>query len=280
MRLFLIPISTRRALIYSRPLRKDIPKELSILDRVTTKAAQTWAQWEEAEGGWKKRLVTWGNSVQQRIPFEEWGLKSIPSLNSQKRIDEAHGTKKIDVLYPGNSLRLEKIPALLRTIATERQEFHRKKMRWSFGIAPITAPLGLIPVVPNIPFFYLVYRGWSHWRALNGSQHLEFLVKKDLLNPISLPDLERLYAKRASYALDDTPHDTPAEEMVEDIEQSDERILLKMSDAKKLATILDAPDLALEAERAIVQVTAQLQARADEAKSKAQESNSEDKKKL
>lgn len=146
MRLFLIPISTRRALIYSRPLRKDIPKELSILDRVTTKAAQTWAKWEEADGGWKKSLVTWGNKVQQRIPFEEWGLKSIPSLNSQKRIDEAHGTKKIDVLYPGNSLRLEKIPTLLRTIATERQEFHRKKMRWSLGIAPLTAPLGLIPV--------------------------------------------------------------------------------------------------------------------------------------
>jgi hypothetical protein len=146
MRLFLIPISTRRALIYSRPLRKDIPKELSILDRVTSKAAQTWAKWEEADGGWKKRLVTWGNTVQQRIPFEEWGLKSIPSLKSQKRTDEAHGTKKIDVLYPGNSLRLEKLPALLRTIATERQEFHRKKMRWSLGIAPFTAPLGLIPM--------------------------------------------------------------------------------------------------------------------------------------
>jgi hypothetical protein len=146
MRLFLIPISTRRALIYARPLRRDIPKELSLFDRVTTKAAQTWAQWEEAENGWKKHLVTWGNKVQQRIPFEEWGLKSIPSLTSQRRINEEHGNKKIELLYPGNSVRLDKIPAILHTIATERQEFHRKKMWWSFGIAPITAPLGLIPV--------------------------------------------------------------------------------------------------------------------------------------
>lgn len=114
--------------------------------------------------------------------------------------------------------------------------------------------------------------------ALNGSQHLEFLVEKNLLNPISLPELERLYAKRASYALDDTPVDTPAIEMVEDIEQSDERILLKMSDAKKLATILDAPDLALEAERAIVQVSAHLQARLEEAKAKAKEASSDEKK--
>lgn len=146
MRLFLIPISTRRALIYARPLPKDVSKELSLLDRATTKAAQTWASWEEAEKGWKKHLVSWGNRMQQRIPFEEWGLKSIPSLNSQRRIDGQYGTKAIDVLFPGNAVRVAKIPAILRTIATERQEFHRRKMLWSFGIAPFTAPLGLIPV--------------------------------------------------------------------------------------------------------------------------------------
>lgn len=133
--------------------------------------------------------------------------------------------------------------------------------------------------IPNIPFFYLAYRGWSHYRglwrlivpsfstvtnldpfsALNGSRHLQFLLEKNLLNPTSLPELEQLYAKRASRVLDDTPIDTPPSEMVEDIEQSDDRVLLKMSDAKKIASILDAPELALEAERAIVQVTEQLE---------------------
>ncbi|KAJ5618917.1 hypothetical protein N7510_002901 [Penicillium lagena] len=264
MRLFLIPISTRRVLIYARPLRRDSPKELSLLDRVTSKAAQTWATWEEAEKGWKKHLVHWGNRMQQRIPYEEWGLKSIPSLNAQRRLDDQYGTHKIDVLFPGNSVRLSRIPNLLRAIATDRQELHRKKMWWSFAAAPITAPLGLIPIIPNIPFFYLVYRGWSHWRALNGSKHLEYLVQNDLLNPISLPELERLYAKRASYALDDTQVDTPPSEMVEDMEQSDDRVLLKMSDAKKLASILEAPELALEAERAIVQVSGQLKAQQEQ----------------
>lgn len=91
-------------------------------------------------------------------------------------------------------------------------------------------------------------------------------MEKDLLNPISLPELERLYAKRASTALDDTPIDTPPLEMVEDLEQSDDRVLLKMSDAKKLATILEAPELALEAERAIVQVSEQLRAQKERAK--------------
>ncbi|KAJ5852461.1 uncharacterized protein N7529_011846 [Penicillium soppii] len=273
MRLFLIPISTKRVLIYARPLRRDLSKELSYLDRITTKAAETWAKWEEADKGWKMHLVRWGNRVQQRIPYEEWGLKSIPSLEAQQRVNKDHGKVKIDVLFPGNAMRLERISPVLRKIATERQELHRKKMMWSMIAAPITAPLGLIPVVPNIPFFYLAYRGWSHWRALNGSKHLEFIVEKNLLNPISLPELEDLYAKRASRALEKTEIDTPYSEIAEDIEQSDDRILLKMSDAKKLATILEAPELALEAERAIIQVSEQLEATA-----KAKEAEKDEKK--
>ena len=51
-------------------------------------------------------------------------------------------------------------------------------------------------------------------------------------------------------------------------EQSEDRMLLKMSDARKLATILDAPELALEAERAIVQVGEQLRAQQEKAKEK------------
>ncbi|KAJ5382495.1 hypothetical protein N7517_000406 [Penicillium concentricum] len=262
MRLFLVPISTKRILIYARPLSKDLAKELSIIDRVTTKAAETWAKWEEADKGWKMHLVRWGNSVQQRIPYEEWALKSIPSFKTQQRINGDHGNTKIDVLFPGNAVRLDRIQDVLRKIATERQELHRKKMMWSLIAAPITAPLGLIPVVPNIPFFYLAYRGWSHWRALNGSKHLELLVEKNILNPISLPELEQLYAKRASGTLEGTTTETPYSEVADDIEQSEDRVLLKMSDAKKLATILDAPELALEAERAIIQVREQLEAAA------------------
>ncbi|KAL3449444.1 mitochondrial K+-H+ exchange-related-domain-containing protein [Aspergillus insuetus] len=258
MRLFVVPISTRRALIYAKLLRGDVSKERSILDKVTNKAAETWAKWEEADKGWKKHLVSWGNRVQQRIPYEEWGLKSIPSLSAQRRIDELHGTRKVDVLFPGNAIKEEKLLSILHKLSTERQELHRRKMWWSFIAAPFTAPIALIPVIPNIPFFYLVYRGWSHWRALNGSKHLQFLVEKDLLKPVSYPGLVELYAKRVSSTLEETDRDDPVSEMVEDVEKSDDKILLRMKDAKKLATILDAPGLALEAERAIVQVSEHL----------------------
>lgn len=100
-------------------------------------------------------------------------------------------------------------------------------------------------------------------------------MEKNLLNPVSLPELEQLYARRASSVLDDIPVNKPSSELVEDIEQSDDRVLLKMSDAKKLASILDAPELALEAERAIIQVTEQLKAQ----KRKENEAQSDEKRK-
>ncbi|GFG07349.1 uncharacterized protein C23H3.12c [Aspergillus udagawae] len=278
MRLFVVPISTRRALIYSRPLSRDIAKELSVLDCVTNKAAETWAKWEEADKGWKKHLVTWGNKVQQRIPFEEWGLKSIPSLKAQRRLDKSSETKKVDVLFPGNAIKADKLRSILRKIATERQDLHRRKMWWSLIAAPFTAPVALIPVVPNIPFFYLAYRGWSHWRALNGSKHLEYLVEKDLLKPISFPGLEQLYAKRVARVLGNNDSEKSASSMVEEVERSEDRLLLDMADAKKLASILDAPELALEAERAIFQVGESLKAQHQAAKTDQGSATSKEKK--
>lgn len=116
------------------------------MDKISNNSARIWAKWEEEDKGWKKHLVSWGNRVQQRIPYEEWGLKSIPPLSAQRRVSKSHGEQKIDVLFPGNAIKIDKVYSLLRQIATERQDLHRSRMWWSFIIAPITAPIALIPL--------------------------------------------------------------------------------------------------------------------------------------
>lgn len=88
-------------------------------------------------------------------------------------------------------------------------------------------------------------------------------MEKDLLNPVSLPVLEDLYRKRLSHAEIITNAEKPPSEMVEDVEKSDDTVLLQMSDAKQLATLLEAPELALEAERAIIQVQEKLRSMRD-----------------
>jgi hypothetical protein len=84
MRIFLLPISTRRTLIYCERIQHQINGSQqpatsysigSITDKIVNKANATWADWENAEKGWKKKLTVYGNEyVFSRIPFE--GTKS------------------------------------------------------------------------------------------------------------------------------------------------------------------------------------------------------------
>ena len=158
MRLFLLPISTRRTLIYCEPraLTSSTTKP-SILDRVVVKANTTWAEWEKNTDSylnWKQRTTQYGNMVFRRIPFEEWGLKSIPP--SQRKTGQLkddnrtpHNTSnKVQVHFPGlyHGICKESIHETLRRLSIERQGLHRKRMWWSFVGMPITAPIGLLPM--------------------------------------------------------------------------------------------------------------------------------------
>lgn len=143
MRLFLVPISTRRAFVYCRS-----PNILnaSFLDKITAKAAETWEKWERADKGWKKTLVSYGHVVLQRIPYEEWGLKSIPPLSAQRQIEETRERKPVDVVFPRNVIKPENVLGILSRLGTERQDHHRRKLWWSIGLAPLTLPIAVIPL--------------------------------------------------------------------------------------------------------------------------------------
>lgn len=70
------------------------------------------------------------------------------------------------------------------TIREELQEFrdhgleHEKK--WAIICAigiPITLPFALVPVVPNVPGFYVAYRLYCHIKALYGIRNLDYLLE-------------------------------------------------------------------------------------------------------
>lgn len=155
MRLFLLPISTRRSLIYCEKLHEKAVSERTILDKITIKANETWAAWEKDEkalGNWKKKVTIYGNHALKRIPYEEWGLKTIPALTSKRKKAILEDREKYQVIFPGLYLKEQKVPEILKKLATERQNMHRSKMIWSIVGMPFTAPFMLIPVsvVPSI----------------------------------------------------------------------------------------------------------------------------------
>lgn len=173
MRLFLLPISTRQSLIYCQRLNQQLSKQTTYIDKVTTKAATTWVGWEKKESGWQKKVTTYGNQVFQRLPYEEWGLKSIPPLSARRRKEEIEGNQGVLLEYPEAFIEPQKVQDALQMYGSDAKQAYHTKWLWGSVVGmPISAPVALLPVIPNLPFFYLCFRAWSHWR---GQRHQFFL---------------------------------------------------------------------------------------------------------
>ena len=146
MRLFLLPISTRRNLIYCQRINQQLSSKQTYLDAITTRASTQWVKWEKYEKGWQKKVTDYGNLLFQRIPFEEWGLKSIPPITARRKVEELGETEPINVVFPSSIVAQSDVLDRLRRIGTERQAFHRQRMIWSIAFMPISMPFALIPV--------------------------------------------------------------------------------------------------------------------------------------
>ncbi|KAJ4415177.1 hypothetical protein N0V82_007478 [Gnomoniopsis sp. IMI 355080] len=263
MRVFLIPISTRRTLLYAHRLNAPAAQQQNQawMDKIQTKAAQTWADWEKKESGWQSTIVKYGNQALRRIPYEEWSLKSVPPLSTKRADDELKGTDKVEVFYPKSLMAQSNINDVMQKLSTEREGLHRKRLIWCLIGMPISAPFAAVPIIPNIPFFYLAYRAWSHWRALAGGRHIQFLLKNQLLIHKPSPILDEVYSKQRP-PLPSSPDSTtsPGEpkntnpNMPKDAQPSGEMMLLDQLHGKKMTQALDLPQLEVELERAIWQV--------------------------
>lgn len=151
MRLFLLPLTTSRTLLYCQRVNVASSK-LSIADKLTNRAARLWAEWEDHDKGWKKTTVNYGNHLLRRIPYQEWGLKSVPPLSARRQYRELQG-EKVDVVFPGSVIPRDSVDAVLAKLATERTAFHKNRLIWCFIGMPITIPFILVPVYV---YFYLL----------------------------------------------------------------------------------------------------------------------------
>lgn len=164
MRLYLLPVSTRRTLLYCHRTNVSATDKQTLMDKVQARAAKLWSNWEEKDKGWQKTIVNYGNSALKRIPYEEWGLKSVPPLSSRRQTEEMEGINKVEVVYPRNLIPTDKVSGVLQKLGTEREALHRQRLIWCCIGMPITAPFALVPVYGSLLIFYF-WLSYSHGTA-------------------------------------------------------------------------------------------------------------------
>ncbi|RZC85840.1 hypothetical protein C5167_026508 [Papaver somniferum] len=135
-----------------------------ITEFFSTKMNKAWAGLGEApEGSIKNKIHGLGVKLLARVKPSEIFLKSI-----------SKDVTNVEITYP-TSLNPRLVRRRLRHIAFRGSVIHRRYFYGSVSLLPLTAACAILPL-PNIPFFWTLFRTYSHWRALQGSERLLVLV--------------------------------------------------------------------------------------------------------
>ncbi|PPR03752.1 hypothetical protein CVT26_005792 [Gymnopilus dilepis] len=247
-----------------------LPEE-GVVNWATQKAADIWAGFGKAKGGWKLKTYQVGEKLIDRIEFEELELKNFDTslAPSLKQLKANPPPAKFPLLYPPSVLSHSATLSDLRSFLELRIPRHRKGFIMWLLISPFTAPFMLIPIIPNLPFFFCVWRSWSHYRAYKSSKYLQTLLEDDLIEPQASELLDQVYSTyRTPLLAPDAPVSTeseanPSEEPKLDFSsQAPKNLLLLTREA--IPTLLSALDLQNDAKtsndlhRAIDQTTSRL----------------------
>ncbi|KAG0496137.1 hypothetical protein HPP92_000705 [Vanilla planifolia] len=145
--------------------RRSAPENAEIVvDFVSDKMNRAWATLEKApEGTFKSKLHSLGLRLLSRVKPSEVFLKSVSKDVTQ-----------VEIAYPvGLEPRL--VRRRLRHIAMRGSTIHKKRLYGSVSLLPLTSFLTVLPL-PNVPFFWILFRAYSNWKAMKGSERLLPLV--------------------------------------------------------------------------------------------------------
>ncbi|KAK9060546.1 hypothetical protein SSX86_021250 [Deinandra increscens subsp. villosa] len=140
------------------------------IDFAANKMNKAWSGLEKAPpGSFKNKIHSLGLRLLSRVKPSEIFLKSIPKQLTG-----------VEVVFP-SSLNARLVRRRLRHIALSGTIVHKNYFYGSITLLPATSAFAVLPL-PNVPFFWMLFRTYSHWRALKGSEKLLELVSDSTKN--------------------------------------------------------------------------------------------------
>ncbi|KAJ1642171.1 hypothetical protein LPJ64_005953, partial [Coemansia asiatica] len=184
MRVFVIPITRTQWALHCHPTN-SVPTRLT---RWAGTAYEKWSKWSEyPRSSWRGKIYAYGETLMDKIDFREYFLKEIPSKS------EAGTVTGMEIIAPDIISRSEIIREL-RALAVTQVPYHSQWMKYCCYLLPVSSLFTLVPVIPNFPLFYNMFRVYSHYKAGHGAQHLLHLIESGEYQVCHDLELSRWYA--------------------------------------------------------------------------------------
>ncbi|AQZ14537.1 YDL183C [Zygosaccharomyces parabailii] len=211
VKLVVIPVTTQRVYLYHKHSDEMLSKSSTPIRAeswLSRKSANMWNKIEQSPRPINKKLVGWIKELLNKTPWMEDSLRSIPGENHiLKRVAtrSPNGGEKVEKLtvkqfnrtnleaeplptfYPSSVFSPDQLSSIFKKFYTEGLRYHKKQTLLCLLGLPLTIPVVLIPIIPNVPGFYLCYRAYCNYKAYTGARHLQALCKDHKLD---LKDVE------------------------------------------------------------------------------------------
>ncbi|KAK6460727.1 mitochondrial K+-H+ exchange-related-domain-containing protein [Scheffersomyces coipomensis] len=307
-----IPITSSRSYIYCnhKPTILDgsqlqrFPLVTKLETRLIGIASKGWQKLASSKFWVNKRIYEFANQVLKRVPYQENCLKSFPSKRAMIREINEESLEEVNRKLNNDSGnhhpniiqtdvdefkipldQLKSIPLYhpsfqnpsiilnqLYNFRDKEKSKHRKyAILCAIGI-PISLPFALIPVVPNIPGFYLAYRLYCHVKALTGVNHLDYLLEGSetaligeedegdtgelLADPKTVADTRHISFKSISQI--DKYYDNPTMINSNSISEDEEKVIINEDIITRLCNDLELDHLKEDLLRALSQESTRL----------------------
>ncbi|KIR54697.1 hypothetical protein I315_02578 [Cryptococcus gattii Ru294] len=172
----------------------------SLITKALDKSSETWLKLgEKPRGSWMYWFYEKGEKLMDRIEYEEWALKAVKEGEGVKVSKDGQVLERIEIPLVLPKLPNQEMPTLLPKLhrfLLKRIPHHKKMMYRSILFSPVTWPFAIIPIIPNFPLFYVLWRAWSHYKAWRGATYLEQLIKAGLVVEKECPELTEIYARK------------------------------------------------------------------------------------
>lgn len=260
VKIIVIPVTNKKVFIYHKHTADVLNENSSVirLERwVTKKAGDIWSKLNVSPRSYNKKIVSWVNKLLINTPWSENSLKTIPGENyllkrvskkdqpdqeSKLSVKEYLSSKiplepkPLNVYFPGSIFTEEAVRSQFQAAYRSGIQYHKKQMLLCLLGLPLTLPVILVPIIPNVPGFYLTYRAYCNFKAYAGAKHLQTIIEKQSPK-LEFRDIEA-YDKIFT-----TTHET---------------LLLNQETLPKIIDLLQIPEMKIDLEKVIIQEEARL----------------------